>query len=160
MNIKEVFGKKLKHLRQEKSMTQAELAVLANVSTQMISSYENCAKEPTLTNAASIANALNVSLAFLVDEANHNTTCDAIKIETYGDVIRVIDKLDTAFRGNFIYDAGHGVDILDTEAEDFLNKHCKMRELLDNDTISYELYRSWIEGEIAKGDKEPLPQYD
>ena len=98
MNIKEVFGKKLKHLRQEKSMTQAELASLANVSTQMISSYEKCAKEPTLTNAASIASALNVSLAFLIDEADHNSNCDTIKIETYGDVIRIIDKLDMAFR--------------------------------------------------------------
>lgn len=160
MNIKEVFGKKLKHLRQEKGMTQAELAALANVSTQMISSYEKCAKEPTLTNAASIANALNVSLAFLIDEASHSTNCDAIKIETYGDVIRVIDKLDTAFRGNFIYDAGHGVDIQDMATQDFISKHYKMRELLDNDTISYDLYRSWIEGEIAKGDKEALPQYD
>ena len=160
MNVKEVFGKKLKHLRQEKSMTQAELAVLANVSTQMISSYENCAKEPTLTNAASIASALNVSLAFLVDEANRNTTCDAIKIETYGDVIRVIDKLDTAFRGNFIYDAGHGVDIQDMTTQDFISKHYKMRELLDNDTISYDLYRSGIEGEIAKGDKVAVPQHE
>ena len=160
MNIKELFGKKLKHLRQEKGMTQAELAALANVSTQMISSYEKCAKEPTLTNAASIAGALNVSLAFLIDEANHSTNCDAIKIETYGDMIRVIDKLDTAFRGNLIYDAGHGLDILDTEIEDFLSKHCKMRELLDNDTISYDLYRSWIEGEIAKGDKVAVPQHE
>ena len=160
MNIKEVFGKKLKHLRQEKSMKQAELASLANVSTQMISSYEKCAKEPTLTNAASIASALNVSLAFLIDEADHNSNCDTIKIETYGDVIRIIDKLDMAFRGNFIYDAGHGLSVQDTQTEDFLNKHYKMRELLDNDTISYDLYRSWIEGEIAKGDKEALPQYD
>ena len=150
----------MKHLRQEKGMTQAELAALANVSTQMISSYEKCAKEPTLTNAASIAGALNVSLAFLIDEANHSTNCDAIKIETYGDMIRVIDKLDTAFRGNLIYDAGHGLDILDTEIEDFLSKHCKMRELLDNDTISYDLYRSWIEGEIAKGDKVAVPQHE
>ena len=160
MIMKEVFGMKLKHLGQEKSVPQAELASLANVSTQMISSYEKCAKEPTLTNAASIASALNVSLAFLIDEADHNSNCDTIKIETYGDVIRIIDKLDMAFRGNFIYDAGNGLSFQDTQNEDFLNKHYKMRELLDNDTISYDLYRSWIEGEIAKGDKEALPQYD
>lgn len=59
-------GRKLKLIRQQRCITQKELAIRINKSVSAISSYESNAQLPPLDVLESIAIALNVSLDYIV----------------------------------------------------------------------------------------------
>ncbi|MEE0059205.1 MAG: helix-turn-helix transcriptional regulator [Acutalibacteraceae bacterium] len=63
------FAKRLKEARNNAGLTQNELANLTNISTIMVSAYENpnakSGKNPTLSNVFFLASALNVSIDWL-----------------------------------------------------------------------------------------------
>lgn len=61
-----MFGKRLKELRENQGITQADLAASLNVSRQSISGYENDAVEPSLDIIVKIADIFNVSLDYLL----------------------------------------------------------------------------------------------
>lgn len=65
-------GRKLKLIRQQRRITQKELATRINKSVSAISSYESNAQLPPLDVLESIASELNVSLDFIV--GNDSTT--------------------------------------------------------------------------------------
>ncbi len=56
------FGEKLKELRSEAGMTQAELAELSDVPLGTIRDYEQGKRDPLLSTAQKLARALNQSL--------------------------------------------------------------------------------------------------
>ena len=58
---------KLKKIREEKQMTQREIAEELNVSNQMISKYENNIKVPNLERLVQISQILDVTLDELVE---------------------------------------------------------------------------------------------
>ena len=62
------FGNKLRKIRQEKKMSQEELAKLLNTSKQVISRYENNQRSPKITKVAEIADKLNIPFEVLVDK--------------------------------------------------------------------------------------------
>ncbi|KJH70667.1 helix-turn-helix domain-containing protein [Aliterella atlantica] len=68
MDITEQFGKKVRHLRKLKNLSQDELAELCELHRTYIGSVERGERNITLINANKIANALSVSLAELVTE--------------------------------------------------------------------------------------------
>ncbi|WP_337746967.1 helix-turn-helix transcriptional regulator [Victivallis vadensis] len=59
------FGERLKAIREEKKITQAELAEKTGIKQSAISSYENDKYMPNIENLRAICNALNVSAADL-----------------------------------------------------------------------------------------------
>lgn len=61
------FNKKLKKLREEKGLSQAELAKMASVSQTAISDIETGNKMPKLDTAMKICKALNVKLMDVVE---------------------------------------------------------------------------------------------
>lgn len=61
------FNKKLKKLREEKGLSQAELAKMAGVSQTAISDVETGSKMPKLDTAMKICKALNVKLMDVVE---------------------------------------------------------------------------------------------
>ncbi|MDE6356442.1 MAG: helix-turn-helix domain-containing protein [Clostridia bacterium] len=61
-----VFGERLKELRQEKGIGQVELAAKLNVSKGIISFWENGLREPTMSNLVAIADFFGVTLDYLV----------------------------------------------------------------------------------------------
>ncbi len=61
------FNKKLKKLREEKGLSQAELAKMAGVSQTAISDVETGNKMPKLDTAMKICKALNVKLMDVVE---------------------------------------------------------------------------------------------
>ncbi|MDP5276252.1 helix-turn-helix domain-containing protein [Chengkuizengella axinellae] len=63
-----VFGKKVKTLRKSRDMTLKELSILSNVSSSMLSQIEREEKNPTIQVACQIAEALNTTLSYLLDE--------------------------------------------------------------------------------------------
>ncbi len=58
-NIQELFGKKLRHIRQAKGMTQEALAELSNLSIQFIGEIERGKRNPSLTSIQNLASALD-----------------------------------------------------------------------------------------------------
>ncbi len=61
-----VFGERLKELRQENGIGKVELAKKINVSKGIISFWENGLREPTMSNLISLADFFGVTLDYLV----------------------------------------------------------------------------------------------
>lgn len=61
-NFFNIFSDNLRELRKKRKLTQEELAELADMSTTIISEYENTRKKPSIIAAKNIADALGVTL--------------------------------------------------------------------------------------------------
>ena len=73
------FSKKLKEIRLEQGLNQRELAHLSELSPQSISSFESGINSPTVPSLLALANALNVSVDYLLgrtDDVGTMTTTE------------------------------------------------------------------------------------
>lgn len=61
------FGLRIKRLREQKGLTQADLASRIDVSSQTVSGYENNIQTPSLETAVEICRVLNTSLDSLMN---------------------------------------------------------------------------------------------
>lgn len=61
------FGKKLKELRQEKSLRQVDLSLTMSVSKTTICQWETSKQEPSLEDLVKLARFFNVSTDYLLD---------------------------------------------------------------------------------------------
>ena len=61
-----VFGKKLKELRNERSLTQEQFAQILNVSKTTICQWETFKQEPSLNALIAIAHYFDVSVDYLL----------------------------------------------------------------------------------------------
>ena len=61
-----IFGKRLKELRREAGMTQAQLAALLLVSKTTICQWETSKQEPCLEDVAQLAKIFDVSCDYLL----------------------------------------------------------------------------------------------
>lgn len=66
MNIQTAFGKKLREIRQEKGISQEDLAERAGLHRTYISSVERGERNVTLTTILKIAKAMGVEMAALL----------------------------------------------------------------------------------------------
>ena len=66
MGITKQFGKKVRHFRELRNLSQDQLAELSELHRTYIGSVERGERNITLLNASKIAKALSVSLADLV----------------------------------------------------------------------------------------------
>ena len=82
------FGEALRKIRNEKSMTQDELAILLGTSKQVISRYENGQRSPKVSVVAEFAERLGVSIGYLTGDGDSEP-------ETYPE----ISDLDLALYG-------------------------------------------------------------
>ncbi len=73
----ELFAKRLKEARQNKGIKQKELSEITGISVAMLSAYENpnakAGKNPTLSTAYTLANALDVPIDWLCGLDDRNT---------------------------------------------------------------------------------------
>lgn len=65
-----IFAERLKKLRIEKNLTQQELADMIGAVKSTISQYETCKREPVLSILIKLANALDVSIPYLIGESD------------------------------------------------------------------------------------------
>lgn len=70
------FGERLRGIREDLDIKQKDLAERCNISTQVLSNYENGRREPDLKTVVRLAEELDVSLEYLI--TGHNRTRDAI----------------------------------------------------------------------------------
>ncbi|WP_238886356.1 helix-turn-helix domain-containing protein [Clostridium sp. YIM B02551] len=90
-----MFGDRLKELREDKKMTQENLANYLGVSRQTISGYELETSEPSITNLIKISDMFNVSLDYLLGRTKekHNINLlDKYSKELLLEVIKVVEK--------------------------------------------------------------------
>ena len=66
MDMRKLVGRNVRHVREHKSLTQEQLAVLSGFSQQYISSLEQGRRNPTIITIYEIAQALGVSHEDLV----------------------------------------------------------------------------------------------
>lgn len=87
---KKMLGKRIKHAREEKKLTQEKLAELIGVSTVYISHLEIGSKTPSLETLIKISNTLEVSIDYLLAN-NLNTSIDYLK----GDIAKILNSCST-----------------------------------------------------------------
>jgi len=83
------------NLRKEKSWSQTDLATKSEVSREMVSKYERGIAVPSVDAAKKIANALGVSLDYLVGEGI-NSTFDKITLKR----LQEIQKMKPDFKAH------------------------------------------------------------
>jgi transcriptional regulator with XRE-family HTH domain len=87
------FGDRLASARKQKGMRQADLGKLVGTSGDIIGKYERDEIKPSIDTAAKIADALNVTLDFLVKDAEYqNIDNDALKRLKLLEKLSVEDK--------------------------------------------------------------------
>lgn len=79
------FGQILKSIRNEKNITQEELAKVLNLKRTSISGYETGRKEPDFGTLAKIADYFGVSIDFLLGRSNVKYTMDELREVIEGD---------------------------------------------------------------------------
>ena len=136
-----ITGKIIKELRENKNMTQLELANIINVSDKTISKWETGKGLPDITIIEPLARALNVSIIELMNGeyiVNQNKGCNLLK--SYFSVCPVC--------GNVIYSIGEninsccGISLPILEAEDYDDEHKVEIQLIENEyyiTINHEM---------------------
>jgi repressor LexA len=82
------FAKRLKQLREERHLTQDELAVNVNLKKSTLSKYENELREPRLSNVEKIADFFDVSVNWLMGYSDiRDKNIDS------GNLVDIFDKL-------------------------------------------------------------------
>ncbi len=140
------FSKRLKNAREKAGMKQKDLAELAGISPQTISTYE-AGKVPTLQNAAKLAETLHTSLDELIGLSAASTS----DLKTVADVILSLEKVFSVMICNIEArsDQLH-ITLFDSDLAVFYEKREKMRRLVSEGTIDIDLYSSWFSGELEK----------
>lgn len=67
-----LFNERLKSLREDKDLTQSEVAEALNITRTALANYENAIREPNLSLLVKIADYYNVSLDYLLCRTNFN----------------------------------------------------------------------------------------
>ena len=74
------FAERLKTLRKQVQLTQAQIAEKLDISQQAYASWERGAKRPTQENLVKIAQVLNVSVDYLVGNLEESDELDNIEL--------------------------------------------------------------------------------
>ena len=77
-----MFSEKLKELRKQHYLTQADLAKELNLGTSTIGMYENNIRKPSYEVLKKIANYFNVTVDFLIDDDDNLYLVDDALIQT------------------------------------------------------------------------------
>lgn len=157
------LAQRIKSLRISLKLTQREFAKKAGCTAATLSAYENGSKSPSLEIVKGIAEAFHVSIDWLCglsEKRNYNDT-----IETYGDAIRLLLKLDekldiavsTGFTDIPSFDCVPYAELNfgNLKMQEFLKEWEKMKELHDHCTIDDEVYSLWTEKTLKKYDAFP-----
>lgn len=85
------FGKKIIETRKEKNMSQEDLAKALDATPTTIGRYERDEVKPSIEMAARIANALGVSLDFLVGNSQ-NVIKDKSMLKRFNEILSISQK--------------------------------------------------------------------
>lgn len=149
-----IFANRLKAVRSQKNISQAELAKVAGVSAATISSYENPngAKVPTLDKASAIATHLGVTLDYLCGEDTAAASIVDFDIDLYlRSLVIVLSETMTDFTK---YETNYGnakgdIYISNYAIIGFITKFKDLLTVYRNGTLSEDLYITCVEKLIS-----------
>lgn len=81
MDVKQIFATALRVFREQRGLSQAELARSSNLSPAAISLPEKGDREPSLSTALAISDALNMSVYALVNRVEYPDNEATVRIE-------------------------------------------------------------------------------
>lgn len=84
----------IRELREDKGLTQTELANILNVSRQSISGYENGLVEPTISTLIKLADLYNCSLDYLTGRTKERYNLNLYKKDTKNLLIELIEVVE------------------------------------------------------------------
>lgn len=102
------LGEKIKFTRNQRKMSQADLANEAGVHQKNISKYENDGVVPSATTLKAIASSLNVTTDYLLGEDNDSAIRDTALLKSFKEV----DKMPEEFKSSL-------VDVIQAYVRDF-----------------------------------------
>ena len=95
MKPNEIIGKKIKHIRTQKNISQETLAKSADVTTNYIGQIERGQRNPTLSILESISTALGIPLCDLFNDID-NTIYESSKCTSQmAEIILLLESLNT-----------------------------------------------------------------
>lgn len=96
-----MFGENLKGLREEKKLTQNELAEVLEVTRQAISNYEN-GREPSYDILIRIAKYFDVTIDYLLGNSCFKTTDEIIFYENSAAIKDLLNTMSPVYKRDFI----------------------------------------------------------
>lgn len=83
-----MFSDRLKQLRRQQNLTQAELAKLLNIGTSTIAMYENNIRKPSYKILVKMAEYFDVSIDYMAGEKDNFQTLEGV-----GSIVKILSKL-------------------------------------------------------------------
>ena len=146
----EIFGKRLRSLRENLGMTQMQFSEHIGIRQQTLSGYENGRMKPPLDVAVEISERYDVSLDWLWELSDRKSQSS--------DFCSYADILEISIYNNGRYESGNKViDIGDSIIQKFLYEWSELLGLYHNGTISRHLYELWIRDKLLEYD---VPLHD
>ena len=93
------YGERLKQLRKNRHLKQADLAAILDVSTSAIGSYERCERQPTYELLHKYAAYFNVSIDYILCLSNEKLTVEQYQQLTTFDLSNVLHKHSITLAG-------------------------------------------------------------
>lgn len=160
------FFNRILDVRNQKKLTQRQLADLAEIAPGSLSAYEKGQKTPPVDAAARIAKALGVSLDWLF---GYEVDMAGTTPKSYGDIIKALlplsvlsipmemgaewhsDKHDTIISRIAI------IRMTDDVLATFFDSWAKLFKLYQAGDVDEEMYCSWLDKRIEALSVQPLP---
>jgi len=95
-----IFGKKLKCLREKRGMKQAELGNFLNYGSTAISNYEKGRNEPSMSDLCKLADFFDVSVDFMIGREERKSETDEMFKTLDTDELRFLDIYKSLDRDN------------------------------------------------------------
>lgn len=142
----DIFADRLKELRIENGLTQAQFVNDLGITASALSSYEKNLKNPSISVAKKIAEKYDVSIDWLCGLSNKRKS--EKKITTYKDLFEYLLAFAEC-EGNIYVDTNNSfitnVAFVDTLVRVFFKECGKMLKLLNEGTIDQDVYNFWLE---------------
>lgn len=98
---------RVRHLRNERHLSQAALAKKSKLSTSFIANIESAARIPTLVSVERLANGLGVELAYLLDFRDGDDKGDRLN-----DEIQILNRLLRSRDAAFVRKVRKAVEVI------------------------------------------------
>ena len=157
MGNSEKFGENMLLLRKSKGFSLKELSEKTKVTPTALSNYEKGSREPTISTACAIADALGVTINDLCGYVNETKS----NPPTYGEIYLLVCNLAKCTSSDLsVKDVYDGYSAQDEREVSFAFHNKKLIEsivrfidvykLQKNGTIDSELLDAWIDKELSK----------
>lgn len=154
----QLFADRLKELRLEKGLTQAQFVEGLGITTSALSAYEKNLKNPSISVAKRIAEKYNVSIDWLCGLSAKKTLSGTFS--TYGDIVTTLFEIDNCTEIVLIKEkesefhplTGVFFDepIINSFLEEWLDASNILHNTSINKAITQTMYNSWKKSKLEE----------